>query len=684
MPHLFSTQNVSISSPPSRKTHPPLSDPEPAMIHLAKRIRCCVLVDDNRLEEYNIQVDGSVVTCYVAVEAGKPYQVQICNEGHVCTDDNALIARLYLDGIAKPFDGMVLRFGTPDVFKGRWISAGRIQRYVFKQLDVRPAVEDDNPDSMSQNGDASELSSIVVTIWRAKTRQEPTAGRPVLRKQTGVDERVATKSDRILDSATRLEPPKADDASGYTVVTQWRGECLDQQPYVKFIFKYGSRGALEAQDIIPRPAPRAHNHNITSTSRGTVVSIANLQTKLQQAHILLTRTWPTFSAVDRAMLLSILSAPVKDDEEEFAYETKKESSSPKRSVKKQDELPLDRKYLVHVKPELRAPNREDRAELSSSNNPSRTVSSIKGKERQRGAMSGRSIRVPVTTNNDRPPPPSATIKPQRKIRASNVVQITGPVSKSESECEVDDMPMAGQSRRVEAGVAGGNSNVLANSRPSTSTSTSTHPTAEEDDERWTCPCIWEDGMPQSRAEDKRMVEEARRRSVVKRADRHSVSDREGMDVDSDDYDFDDESIGGGNRKVMPERECVARRSAETRGEYDDLDLYDSYESASEWCGSGEGSDVDSSEEEEEEEERGEKKRKRSDRSGGTEGWDLDWDDDVPIELGSSFSDEEYDEAETRKGKRVRKKVKKEKKKEKRKRKGMSGQVEKKKKKGRAS
>ncbi|KAJ3039795.1 hypothetical protein HK097_002736 [Rhizophlyctis rosea] len=226
-----------------------------------RKIRCEVVVNDQPLEEYQTEVDGSNVTCWIVAEEGKKYEVRVTNERHRCTGRNALSSGLYIDGHKKPVTGKRLSYRKTATMTGQRIDKRSKKPFLFGRLVTSAANEDS---SSEQN--ISLLSSIQVKVWKVKE-----TGRTIKSKirrpniGTTVNEKAATKNKGLCNSATvnQTITLSVNARLGDPVPARLRSkrkpivEGFQDDPYVTFTFKYRSCETLEALEIIPLTT--AHN-----------------------------------------------------------------------------------------------------------------------------------------------------------------------------------------------------------------------------------------------------------------------------------------------------------------------------------------------------------------------------------------------------------------------------------------
>ncbi|KAJ3047081.1 hypothetical protein HK097_000255 [Rhizophlyctis rosea] len=133
------------------------------MIHISKRMRCVVRVDNEPLEEYMVQSRPNEITCWIAAAEGKHYTVEVTNDLRENTMDDTFVAYLYVDG--NYMDNIHIRYKLPETMEGhRGDSHGQqIRPFKFDRL-VTKAAASANPETMS------DLSTIEIIVKRAKLK----------------------------------------------------------------------------------------------------------------------------------------------------------------------------------------------------------------------------------------------------------------------------------------------------------------------------------------------------------------------------------------------------------------------------------------------------------------------------------------------------------------------------------
>ncbi|KAJ3036958.1 hypothetical protein HK097_003664, partial [Rhizophlyctis rosea] len=194
------------------------------MLHVFKRIRCHVYVDGKELEEYNVETKGHHIQCYIIGEEGKEYIVKVYNDAYKNTDENSLIAQLYVDGSSKLM-GSVIEYGRSTLLDGKRDYWGNIHSLVFGRLNTT-STDASKPPSIP---DLSTISVVVKQV--AITRRTPMAaeyphralGRSrfanVESESAAVDERAPKQSKVLRDMVTRFGKAIADDTKNSTFVS---------------------------------------------------------------------------------------------------------------------------------------------------------------------------------------------------------------------------------------------------------------------------------------------------------------------------------------------------------------------------------------------------------------------------------------------------------------------------------
>ncbi|KAJ3043192.1 hypothetical protein HDV00_005512 [Rhizophlyctis rosea] len=286
------------------------------MRHEERKFTCSVLVDGQPLEEWQTEVDGYTTSCWVAAEEGKRYTVRVMNKSYTTTENNNLVAQIWIDG--NKAGSMLLPYMLSQSFKG-----------VSEGASVRPAMFGPLATTSSEDvGSASEapawakeLSTIVVKIfkcYRVLSSKPKTAATTAATKSTtpaisGIKEKIAKKNKVMCDRITNFgepEPPlpkggpdnlgQPNSTPAKRILrsmkmpttplvkakksktkqsTGWHRRFYEGGPYCEFRFSYRSRDMLEAQDIFPIPqtdeyAP-THQHNNSSNLVPTKIEKAS-------------------------------------------------------------------------------------------------------------------------------------------------------------------------------------------------------------------------------------------------------------------------------------------------------------------------------------------------------------------------------------------------------------------------
>ncbi|KAJ3041102.1 hypothetical protein HK097_002380 [Rhizophlyctis rosea] len=235
------------------------------MLHISKRIRCHVCIDGKDLDECKTETKGNHISCFIAAEEGKQYVVTVWNDAYELTNDDTLIAELYVDGSTKVI-GKTIDYHDKCELKGKRDERGRIQPLTFDRLITKAA-------DSSKPAQLPDLSTITVAVKRVKVIGEtpsydmyPDRYKYSYRSSTrgsggiggsdgDVDERTAKQNNLLRDRITRYGQPKYETIRSrithipHSPPKKSGGEAAND--FVRFTFQYRSRELLEASGIIP-------------------------------------------------------------------------------------------------------------------------------------------------------------------------------------------------------------------------------------------------------------------------------------------------------------------------------------------------------------------------------------------------------------------------------------------------
>ncbi|KAJ3035526.1 hypothetical protein HDV00_003680 [Rhizophlyctis rosea] len=216
-------------------------------------ILCQILVDGQPLEEFQVERNGRHFTCWVAAKEGSTYTVEVTNEGREPKPGEDFVARLYLDG-NKDQEICSTFLEGKTILKGHWTSPTELQRLAFNRVLWKPSNTDSTSSFHSDDDEYPQpenLSTILVKIRKVKkTVKNENYQNYEMKRSTVIDEEAVRQSGRIggLDTTTILRPASP---VGNPMVF-YKTKDVDAASMVTFLFKYGSRGSLEAQGIIAR------------------------------------------------------------------------------------------------------------------------------------------------------------------------------------------------------------------------------------------------------------------------------------------------------------------------------------------------------------------------------------------------------------------------------------------------
>ncbi|KAJ3054294.1 hypothetical protein HK097_002176 [Rhizophlyctis rosea] len=207
------------------------------MLHLLKRIRCHVCVDGMELEEFKTETKGNDLRCFIAAEEGKEYVVTVRNNAYKLTDDDTLVADLYVDGLA--LNAAVIPFHQEIKLMGKRDVHGSMQPLSFGRLITKEA-------DSSRPPHLPDLSTIAVVVRRVKiigTAPNVHTYAPRFDKIESVDERTAKQSEVLRDRITS------------SPVLQFIPQncSINSEKLAKEIEERSQKEVLEAYGTIPLP-----------------------------------------------------------------------------------------------------------------------------------------------------------------------------------------------------------------------------------------------------------------------------------------------------------------------------------------------------------------------------------------------------------------------------------------------
>ncbi|KAK7031206.1 hypothetical protein VNI00_013622 [Paramarasmius palmivorus] len=213
-----------------------------------------VTVDGVEAQEYDVQVDKEkkTVTCWIASEAGKTYEVSCKGTNIITATDISLV----IDGRkcgGKYIKPKSSRSSTTRKFRGLRTSPTTIHPSRFSPVETT----DDYDATSLDNPELGNISLVVRwTRLIGKTTYEASASTlPEERKY----HETAKKGFNHQTSFSHSEQTKF---LAEQMITQPYGE-----PLVTFLFKYRPLGILQANGIAPRPAPQHPSSTSPSTSQ---------------------------------------------------------------------------------------------------------------------------------------------------------------------------------------------------------------------------------------------------------------------------------------------------------------------------------------------------------------------------------------------------------------------------------
>ncbi|KAJ3056070.1 hypothetical protein HK097_008198 [Rhizophlyctis rosea] len=210
-----------------------------------RQVYCGVLVNNSWAPEYQTEQSGNTVTCWIPAEENKEYTIMVYNDAYAGNRNyDQLSACTLIDG--KLMVSGFLDFRSWTRSSGAYTSAG-LQPFVFGKF----VTKDEGPRHQMEK--LSKLGTIEVQIW--KTMQTGVApSRPVTNEAETYNEKEIKKGKLMCDRVTSLGSRSLGAPTGLTTLVAH----LTNEPFCTFIFRYRSKELLEAEDIIPNPAPASN------------------------------------------------------------------------------------------------------------------------------------------------------------------------------------------------------------------------------------------------------------------------------------------------------------------------------------------------------------------------------------------------------------------------------------------
>lgn len=221
-------------------------------------VQVTIISDGKTLEEYEVTYEGDTATCWIPSEAGKTFEIRWRVQPGLPLYNVHRVFDCYMDG-----RGMKRALGKPSHRSGSvaGVSTGAttLRPFTFSPLQL---TEDDEGLTSKPSADLSHLGTIIVKAHRAK----PWATLPYLDKHRTNPSELPAVSEKSKKAAshcislgaqrTQKSRPRAHGV-----------ELLGKSPAATFVFRYASRGMLQAQGIIPKRRPSVTTNTYDRPSR---------------------------------------------------------------------------------------------------------------------------------------------------------------------------------------------------------------------------------------------------------------------------------------------------------------------------------------------------------------------------------------------------------------------------------
>ncbi|KAF9787885.1 hypothetical protein BJ322DRAFT_588943 [Thelephora terrestris] len=209
-------------------------------------VQVTIVCNDQPLEEYEVTYEGDTATCWIPSEAGKTFEIRWRVQPGLPLHNVHRVFDCYMDG-----RGMKRSLGKPSHRSGSVVGvstgATTLRPFTFSRIQL---TEEEGGLSTKTSADLSHLGTIIVKAHRAK----PWSILPYIDKlRTCPSElpAVCEKSKKAASHCTSLGAQR-------TQKTRPRAhgvELLGRSPVATFVFRYASKGMLQAQGIIPKRRP---------------------------------------------------------------------------------------------------------------------------------------------------------------------------------------------------------------------------------------------------------------------------------------------------------------------------------------------------------------------------------------------------------------------------------------------
>jgi len=209
-------------------------------------VQVIILSNNQPLEEYDVTYEGDTVTCWIPSEAGKTFEIRWRTHPGSSLHNVHRVFDCYMDG-----RGMKRALGKPTHRSGSvvGVSTGPTTLRPFTFSTIRLTEEEDGLSSKAST-DLSRLGTIIVKAHRAKswsTLPYIDRLRTCPSELPAVNEKSKKAASHCIGLGAQRTQKSRPRAHGV--------ELLSKSPVATFVFRYASKGMLQARGIIPKRPP---------------------------------------------------------------------------------------------------------------------------------------------------------------------------------------------------------------------------------------------------------------------------------------------------------------------------------------------------------------------------------------------------------------------------------------------
>ncbi|KAF9447869.1 hypothetical protein P691DRAFT_670577 [Macrolepiota fuliginosa MF-IS2] len=205
-----------------------------------------VTIGGDAVDVYDVRQSGSLITCWIASEAGKRFAVNWYNS----TREMPLKGSVYIDGVHCDTHIMLDAHNFPNKPSGVGISYARTSEYTRRDFMFAPIQVTDDDRLLDHIDDTRDLGVIKLHLWKIQVMhvtsriQGHEAGRQTLEAQVVHERSKKAGSHHVQFGEEYISPAPVIDAV--------QAREIDVKPYLTFEFKYRPLDLLIANDIAPK------------------------------------------------------------------------------------------------------------------------------------------------------------------------------------------------------------------------------------------------------------------------------------------------------------------------------------------------------------------------------------------------------------------------------------------------